>query len=288
MLAGGLGDELLEPQPETGQRLGDHERELVAARLRERAERRAQPHAGRLLGARRSSDSAVRGVAHADLPGAAAPASRASHVDADQRGGHDAEGRQRAVAPADVRIAGEHLPEAVLLGELLEARAGVGDRREVGALTDERPEVREQRQRLDRAARLGGDEEQRAVAGRSPARPRGSWPRRSSRARAAPVDRASRPKQRRSTSGASEEPPMPSSTTSRRPSAATAPRTPPARRPRSRIRSAIVSQPRRSAISGVPAGPQSVASSRASLPATSSSAARASLSATAGCSASGM
>ena len=65
-------------------------------------------------------------------------------------------------------------------------------------------------------------------------------------------------------------------------------RTAPARRARSSIRSAIVSQPRRLAISGVPEGPQSVASSRAILPATSSSEARASLSATAAWSASGM
>ena len=67
-------------------------------------------------------------------------------------------------------------------------------------------------------------------------------------------------KERRSTSGASEEPPMPSSTASVKPSlrtsAAKASRSPSS----ARMRSAIVSQPSRFATSGVPGGPHSVGS----------------------------
>ena len=44
VLARGLGDELLEPQPQAGQGLGDDERELVASGLREAAQGRPQPH----------------------------------------------------------------------------------------------------------------------------------------------------------------------------------------------------------------------------------------------------
>src|SRR6202034_4274867 len=60
MLAGGLGDELLEPQPEAGQCLGDDERELVAPGLREAAERRSQPHRRRQLARARVRTSRAR------------------------------------------------------------------------------------------------------------------------------------------------------------------------------------------------------------------------------------
>ena len=46
--------------------------------------------------------------------------------------------------------------------QLLEARAGVGDRREVRAVGHQRPEVREQRKWLDRASGLRGDDEERS------------------------------------------------------------------------------------------------------------------------------
>ena len=58
----------------------------------------------------------------------------------------------------------EHFAKAALAGEVLQARARIGDRNVVAALAAEREEVREQRERLDRAPRLRGDQEQRAAA----------------------------------------------------------------------------------------------------------------------------
>ena len=107
-------------------------------------------------------------------------------VHAHQRRRHQAEVRQHRVAPADVRVVLEHPPEAALLGHVDQPAAGVGDRHELravaaGALV----EVLHVRQRLHRAARLRGDDEQRLrqVHAAPPARaPRRG---RSSRARAA-------------------------------------------------------------------------------------------------------
>ena len=246
-------------RPKPGSDRIDHERELVAAGLRERAQGAPQPrHAGRARSARPE-----RGAVGVDVdgPGAAAPSSSARTSTPISAAGTMPNADSARVAPADVRVAGERPPEAVLVRQLLEARAGVGDRHEVGAVLGERPEVREQRQRLDRAAGLGGDDEQRALrVDRALHRARSS-PRRSSRARAAAAPPRLRTKQRRSTSGASEEPPMPSSTTSSQAVRAhLLARTPRDRPRRSSMRSAIVSQPRRLATSGVPAGPHSVAS----------------------------
>ena len=72
-------------------------------------------------------------------------------------------GLQRAVAAADVRVAVEDLAEAVLARQLLERRARVGDRGEVRAVALARVEGLEHRHRLDRPARLRGDDHQRAV-----------------------------------------------------------------------------------------------------------------------------
>ena len=94
------------------------------------------------------------------LPRAARAGQQCSRVDAHQRRGHDAERGQRAVATTDARVAVERAPKATLAGELLEARPGIGDRDEAPALLEQRPEVGEQRQRLDRAPRLRGDHEQ--------------------------------------------------------------------------------------------------------------------------------
>ena len=157
-LARGLCDELLEPQAEARERRIDQERELVATLPGERAQRSAQPQPGRRRVAHRQR---CAGVVDRGLPGAGGAREQGLHVHADQRGRNDAEGGQRRIASADVRVACEHPAEAVLAGEALEARAGVGDRDEVGAAGIERVEVREQRQRLDRAARLRGDDEQR-------------------------------------------------------------------------------------------------------------------------------
>ena len=51
----------------------------------------------------------------------------------------------------------------MLLGEDLEPAAGIGDGHEVLAVVDLRPEVVVERERLDRPARLGRDDEQRLV-----------------------------------------------------------------------------------------------------------------------------
>ena len=73
MLAGGLGHQLLEPQAEPGQRLGDDERELVAPGARERAEGGPEPHARR-----RQRRGLLRGVAaQAVCHAPAAPSSSA-------------------------------------------------------------------------------------------------------------------------------------------------------------------------------------------------------------------
>ena len=159
-----------------------------------------------------------------------APCSSARTSAPHQRRRHDAERRQRAVAPADVRVAREHPPEGVLAGQLLQARAGVGDRHEAGAIFEQRPEVGEQRQRLDRAPRLGGDDEQRALRLDACLQPRGSWPRRSSRARAAQGG----PGDGRSSAAAPPAParsrPCRAARCRRTPSPRSAPRTPPGRR----------------------------------------------------------
>ena len=157
MLAGRLGHQLLEPQPEAGQRLRDHERELVAPGARERAQRHPQPHAGIL---RRDGAGAV---AESSLPGTWRSLEQLAHADRHQRARDDAKRRESAVAPADIGVAGERPAEGVLGRERFQARAWVGDGDEAVAVVDEREEMREQRQRLDRAAGLGGDDEQGAL-----------------------------------------------------------------------------------------------------------------------------
>ena len=83
-------------------------------------------------------------------------------VDAHQRRRHHAERRERRVAPADRRLAREHRGEAALARELLERRAGVGDRAELIAVsTRPFPEVVGVRARLERRARLRRGDEQR-------------------------------------------------------------------------------------------------------------------------------
>ena len=131
-----------------------------------RAQRRPQPHAAAapVRAVRPSSSQSPRSSPVSQARGAPSSSARTATPISARR--HDAEGGQRAVAPADVRVAGERPPEAVLGGERFQARAGVGDRDEAVALLDEREEVREQRQRLDRAAGLRGDDEQRSLRGR--------------------------------------------------------------------------------------------------------------------------
>ena len=188
LLARALRDELLGPDPEGAERVVDDEGELVAAGARELAEREPEPQARVVLG---------RLEVRARLLGDLRALEDRPHVDAGQRGGDEPEVRERRVAPADLRVVEERAAEAVLLGEVDQRRAGVGDGDEVAAVALQRVEVLEQRQRLDRAARLRRDDEQRrreVDLGRR--RPR-SAAARSSRARAG----AARPRARRRRAG---------------------------------------------------------------------------------------
>ena len=81
-----------------------------------------------------------------------------------QRGRHDPEHRERRVAAADLRLAGEDGPEATLARDALELRAGIGDRDELGAApAGLLPEVLEVRTRLEGRPRLRGDDEERPL-----------------------------------------------------------------------------------------------------------------------------
>ena len=152
-----------------------------------------------------------------------ARADQRADVGADQRRRHQAEVRQRRVAPADVGRVDEHAPVVLLLGELAEARRRIGDGDEVRARASRR------RRRCAPAS-----------SARSGARTPGSrWCRPTSRRRRTascgcrsgastardrrrigvvedvqrrPAGRA--PRRRSRTSGHSELPPIPSSTTS--------------------------------------------------------------------------
>ena len=139
--------------PNERDRVVDHERQLVAAGARELAEREAEPQAGVVLGVLE-----VR----ARLLGDLRALEQRPDVDARQRGRHEPEVRQRRVAPADLGVVLERAAEAVLLGEV-EQRWSPGSviEHEVRAVALQRVEVLEQRDRLDRPAGLGGDEEQR-------------------------------------------------------------------------------------------------------------------------------
>ncbi len=109
---------------------------------------------------------------------------QAAHVDADQRRRHDAEGRQRAVASADVGIAREDVPEAVLARELLEARAGIGDRGEVAAVCRRARRSARTATAARSCRRTSRRRGTASAAGRSAPARRAPSPRRSSRARA--------------------------------------------------------------------------------------------------------
>jgi len=86
LLARALGDELLGPQAEAGDRLRDNEGQLVAAPQGELAERQTEPQAR----------VRVRGIkALAGLLGHAGSIEQRGELDADQRGGDQAEVRQR-------------------------------------------------------------------------------------------------------------------------------------------------------------------------------------------------
>jgi hypothetical protein len=154
LLARGLGHELLDPQPERAERGIDGEGQLVAPVDGELTERQTQPQPA----------VGLRGVeGDAGLLGHARALQQRTDVGAHERGGHQPEGRQRAVAPADLRVTVEDAPELVLARELLDARARIGDGHEAPPVGSQRPEAVEQRDRLDRPARLRGHQEQRPL-----------------------------------------------------------------------------------------------------------------------------
>ena len=95
LLAGRLGDQLLRPEAEAA--AGVVDADLVAAR---RCQPLAELEAELVAGIAVVAPARVRHLARA-------LASRRVDVDAHQRGGHDPERRQRRVAPADRRLAGE-------------------------------------------------------------------------------------------------------------------------------------------------------------------------------------
>ena len=152
VLARRLGDQLLDPQPVGLDRRVDDEGQLVAARERQLADRAAEPEAG--VGGRVGITQRRTELRRA--------AQQRAQVGAQQRGRHEAEVRQRAVAPADVGVVEEDAPEAALLAQGREPRARIGDGDELRAVAAGLlPEVVEGRQRLDRPAGLRGDDEER-------------------------------------------------------------------------------------------------------------------------------
>jgi hypothetical protein len=149
LLARRLGHELLRPQPERLERVVDDEGELVAAAQRQLAERRAELQARVVL------------LGPAGLHGLDRRVEDRADVVAGDRGRDEPEVGQDGVAPADVGVVLEHAPEAVLGAELRERGARVGDGDEVRAVALQGVEVLELRHRLDRAAGLRRDDEQR-------------------------------------------------------------------------------------------------------------------------------
>ena len=148
LLAGRLGDELLEPEPEAA---GIAEDDLVASLLPGRAEREPELEPRIPVG-----DAAC--VVH--LLGAR---QQPSDVDAGQCRRHEPEDGKRRVAPADRGLPGDRR-HATLARERLQRRAGIGDHEErLGPLSASLPEVVELTACLHGRPRLRRDDEERAV-----------------------------------------------------------------------------------------------------------------------------
>ena len=150
LLPGRLRDQLLDPEPEATPADAAY-LNLVAAVLPALAHPLAQLEPG------------VAVVEVASLHHLLDAEEQALEVHPDERRRDHPEGGERRVAAADGRLAGKDRAEAALAGERLELRARVGDRRErLGAAAGPVPEEVEVAARLERRARLGGDEEERA------------------------------------------------------------------------------------------------------------------------------
>ena len=122
LLAGALGDELLDPGAQRRQRRREDERELVAAAQRQLAHRGAEPQGGVLL------DGHVGAAGHGH---GAHAVEQPLEVDADERRRDDAEEAQRRVPAADVAGVHEDGAEALVERLLLERSTLVGDGHEV-------------------------------------------------------------------------------------------------------------------------------------------------------------
>ena len=186
LLAQALGHQLLDPQPEGRERARGHvDGELVAPlalrpRPMQHAEARRRPPRRRRRPAGSSS----------------------ADVDPDEGGGHQAEQRQDRVAAADVGVVDED-PRVALArrppaAALVPGSVTATQRRPVG---HRRPEVGGERPRLEGAARLRRHEEERS--------PRPGCPPRSAGSVVSHTTSRSVRWAARSTSGPSDEPPMP-------------------------------------------------------------------------------
>src|SRR5579862_1562069 len=157
VLAGRLGEELLQPRTEALDRLVGEERELVASRPRERPDRETQMEPGV--------------VGRGGLPALAEHRRRGGEqgveVDADERRRDEPDVGQRRVAAADLRRVQEDLAELIVVGDRFAAPARIGDGGEevaralVRAGTLEsgvhaRPGVGHEGERLGRRAGLAG------------------------------------------------------------------------------------------------------------------------------------
>ncbi len=167
VLAGALGQELLQPGAHVGDRRRGDEGHLVAPEIARRdAEDGAEMHA-RVLQRRHAVGAGPRHRATG--------LEELAHVDARGGGGHQAEIRQHRVAAADPLVAVEDPAEPVILRDLLHVRAGIGDGDEMVAgaplaegIGRELEEICLEDVGFQRAARLRRHDEQR-VRGIDPA-----------------------------------------------------------------------------------------------------------------------
>ncbi len=159
ILAGGLGDELLQPRSQRREVGLDDEGQLVATGLGQGSHGRAQHQRRVVVGV------GLRGVGHD-----ACVLEQRIEVEPEQRRGHQAHIGQGAVAASDIGGVEEGLAEVVGVrdGRQRLARIGDGDELVAGLAVREAPDavllflpvVGEEGQRLGRGARLGGDDAQ--------------------------------------------------------------------------------------------------------------------------------
>ncbi len=146
VLPGRLGEELLDPQAES---VRIREADLVAPLAPAGAEGEAELEPGVPL------------VEPAGLRHLERAREQPLEVDPEQRGGDEPERGQRRVAAADRRLAREDRPEPAPAGELLQGRAGIGDRDPLLAVRRALPEEVHVRAGLEGRPRLRRGDEQR-------------------------------------------------------------------------------------------------------------------------------